>query len=370
MQKKIKQNLQKKPSESVSKSDMIPKTSGTDAEGSLLTFEEVINQTKKPHLLLGNGFSVAYDAKRFSFTTLLASAVASGVIAKDGYVYGVFQKLATADFEGVMRALKDAEKILEVYAGDEEIRKQMQVDSENLKGYLITIITNNHPSKSTDLLDDEKAACSKFLARFDKIYTLNYDLLLYWASLYEPDAAFDGFGNTQNSKDEGYVVYKNSGSFRVHYLHGALHYFDADSEIIKKTYVNTDIPLVEQTRTSLDEGKYPIFVSEGTSEQKMTKIIHNAYLNNCYRSLKNLGGTGKAATGDLVIFGASLKSNDEHILGAILQSNIKNIYCGVSTIKGADNIRTAIESYNDSATDEKKKNLYLYDYKTVNVWGR
>jgi len=334
----------------------------------LLTFQQVLEQTDKPHVLLGNGFSMSYDSARFSFTTLLESAVEKGVIERDSYIYKVFQKLETADFESVMRALKDAEQILEVYEGDEEKRQQMRADSEALKGYLVQIVTNNHPEKSTSLLEEEKAACLDFLSNFDKIYTLNYDLLLYWSTMQDQSATSDGFSNTESSVNEGYVVYSNSRMpMRVYYLHGALHYFDADSEIIKKTYNNTDVPLVEQVRESLDEGKYPIFVSEGTSEQKITKILHSAYLNHCYKSLKTVGSAKKSG---LVIFGASLKENDNHILEAILQSKLINIYLGVSDAAAGAYLSERIDSFNRTVEEAKKKKLYLYDYQTVNVWGR
>jgi hypothetical protein len=176
----------------------------------------------------------------------------------------------------------------------------------------------------------------------------------------------DGFGNTEDSLLEGYVVYRDKDSFRVHYLHGGLHLFDAGSEIIKKTYSNTGINLVIQIKENLDRKIYPIFISEGTSHQKKTKIIHNSYLNHCFKSLRRIGG-------DLVILGTLLKNNDAHILEAILESKIKNIYLGVSE-KTADsndvkNIQTQIDQYNFEKTEVKKKHLYLYDYRTVDIWG-
>lgn len=336
------------------------------ATKSLLTFEEVLKQTRTPHVLLGNGFSMAYDPKRFSFTTLLESAARDGIIDKKSELYKVFQKLATADFETVMRAMENSKDIIEVYGGDIALQKKISQDSDNLKEYLLKIITNNHPEKSTSLSDEEKEACASFLKRFNRIYSLNYDLLLYWASMKDKSESFsDGFGNTEDSIHEGYVVYKNSGAHQmnVHYLHGALHYFDAGDEIIKKTYANTDINLIDQVRESLKNNIYPIFISEGTSEQKKTKILHSAYLNHCYKSLRAIGG-------DLVIFGASLKDNDKHILDAILESPLKRIYLGVAKESAGDRIRAAVEAHNKKSDAKHQKEFYLYDYRTVNIWGR
>lgn len=334
----------------------------------LLTFKDVAVATSNPHLLLGNGFSIAYDPMRFSFTTLLESAVVQGIIAEDSYVYRVFQRLETADFESVMKILEESEKVVEVYEGDEDLRNLILGDIDSLKDYLVRIITNNHPEKSTDITELEKRSCIEFLSKFKNIYTLNYDLLLYWSTVIDESLGFtDGFGDNEESLSEGYVVYKNMGSFRVHYLHGGLHIFDAGSDIIKKTYSNTGINLVVQIRENLDRKIYPIFISEGSSAQKKTKIMHNSYLNHCFKSLRSISG-------DLVVLGTLLKKNDEHILHAIIESKVKNIYLGVSdaTKDSVDvrNVIAKIEEFNVGKTEPKKKHLFLYDYKTVNVWGR
>jgi hypothetical protein len=182
----------------------------------------------------------------------------------------------------------------------------------------------------------------------------------------------DGFSNTEESKHEGFVVYQNQGSFNVHYLHGALHFFDAGSEIIKKTWTNSGVDLVTQVRESLDSGIYPIFISEGNGHQKITKIIHNAYLNHCYKSLCAIGNHKKRAQrleGELVILGTSLKHNDSHILDAILSNKIKDIYLGVSSIKSADAIKTKIDEFNRDKEEGMKKNLHLYNHRTANIWN-
>lgn len=331
----------------------------------LLTFDEVLEQAASSHLLLGNGFSRSYDPKRFSFTTLLESATRDGIIDKNSELYKVFQKLETADFETVMRAMENSKGIIEVYGDNSDLQQKLSQDSLALKEYLVKIITNNHPEKSTSLFQEEKAACVDFLKKFKKIYTLNYDLLLYWASMHDKSESFsDGFGNTEDSIHEGYVVYKNSSAIEMHvyYLHGAMHYFDAGDEIIKKTYANSDINLIDQVRESLKNNIYPIFISEGSSEQKKTKILHSAYLNHCYKSLRSISG-------NIVIFGASLKDNDKHILDAIFESKIKRIYLGVSEESSANNIKDALDEYNRKSDIKHRKELFLYDYRTVNVWG-
>lgn len=330
----------------------------------LLSFEQVLAQANKPKLLLGNGFSIALDPKRFSFTNLLDSAIEKGILKKNSPVFKVFELLQTADFESVMRALENTWGILDIYDPDNTLGDQIKKDNEDLKNHLVEIITNNHPLNSTDVPKEKKLACLEFLKNFDCIYTLNYDLLLYWAIMVEDENKKwgDGFWETEESSHEWFVVYRNSKGFELHFLHGALHIFDAWDEIIKKTYSKTGVDLVTQIRSNLENNIYPIFVSEWDSEQKMKKIIHNGYLNHCYRSIWSIWG-------DLVIFGSYLKKHDEHILDAIISSWVKNVFIGVSKEDSVPHIQTAIETYNArQKKPEKHKTLYLYDYTTINPW--
>jgi hypothetical protein len=229
---------------------------------------------------------------------------------------------------------------------------------------LVQIITNNHPDKCTDITDWQKKSCVQFLDYFSSIYTLNYDLLLYW-TIMSDDALRtklgDWFWEDEDSINEWHVVYQNWHWYKLFYLHWWLHLFDQGYQVIKETYSKTDISLMEQTKKNLDEWVYPIFISEWDSKQKMKKIMHSGYMSSCYRSLKNIWW-------DLVIFGTMLKTNDEHILQAILSSSIKNIYMWVSCESTADHISSAIENHNNNNKPSKKKTLYLYDYKTVNPW--
>jgi hypothetical protein len=58
-----------------------------------------------------------------------------------------------------------------------------------------------------------------------------------------------------------WVSWQQGHRATVCYLHGALHLFDAGSEITKYTWSKTDRPIVEQIRAALDEEKYPVPVA-------------------------------------------------------------------------------------------------------------
>lgn len=340
----------------------------------LLTYDEVIQRTlsSKRTLLLGNGFSMSYNKERFSFTSLLESAIKAGLIKINTPIYEIFQEFETKDFETVVNLLETATKVAKKYNAITDENETLIVrDANKLKKHLVSIITNNHPEKITDISDEEFLCCAHFINEFDKIYTLNYDLLLYWAAMKLEDfirnnniqkhrlKISDGFGNSEEEGSEG-VVYANDSSkpFTLHYLHGALHFFDKKYEIIKQTYSRTSKPLKDQTLENINQDIYPIFVSEGTSQQKKAKIIHNAYLNHCYKSLSKISG-------DLIIFGTMLKTNDEHIRDAIIHSKVKNIYIGVGSITAIDDFESFIEELKVVA---HPKTVLFYDYRTAKVW--
>ncbi|MBR1373690.1 DUF4917 family protein, partial [bacterium] len=109
---------------------------------------------------------------------------------------------------------------------------------------------------------------------------------------------------------------------------------------------------------------YPVFISEGTSEQKLYKVMHNAYLNVCYRRLEKL-----SKTKPLIIFGSKLTSGDEHIRDAIMGSNCETIYFPVASKKQLKE-KGAAEFLHAAEHAKKPKTVYFYDYRTVNVWGK
>ena len=334
---------------------------------------EILDKTQCK-LLLGNGFSRAYDDNRFSFTSLLDSAIKKGIVEKDSGICKIFEKKDTSDFEEVIKILELSSSVVDIYEPTvrqfQDFSLQLKNEAQNLKKFLIQIITNNHPEKISKIPSKKLKNAVKFLMPYKSIYTLNYDLLLYWVTETmremingkecEIREAFkDGFGEPA-TQDCDYVEFNNHGRGNsCFFLHGALHIFDAGDKIIKKTFSRTGKCLTEQIMEEMEKGYYPVFVSEGVSEQKKAKIIHNAYLNHCYKSFAEIGG-------DLVVFGTTLKKGDQHIRDAILRNRTKRIFFGVSSLKKGE------QELGDFITqaEEEKKQVFFFDYRSVDIWGR
>lgn len=349
----------------------------------LMTFDQAIAdsaQYSKRHLLLGNGFSIACRADIFHYGSLFGQADFSAVPE----VEAVFQSLGTQDFEVAIRALESASRILPAYvpAGAAAGAKMLQ-HAAALKEILVATIAGNHPNIPPDIPDEKFWACRRFLAHFlandGQVFTLNYDLLLYWALMHDdPEgeqialAKNDGFGNDEDDPDADYVVWQGetaSHSARVHFLHGALHLFDSGAELKKYTWIRKGVPLVEQARQAINDNAYPLFVAEGTSDQKKTKIRHNAYL---YQGFKQLTANVDQPKPCFFIFGHSLAENDNHILNRLARGRFPKLYVGIyGDPASAENQQIMVRA-NALATQRNARSpltVEFYDAASAQVWG-
>ncbi len=293
-----------------------------------LTLDKAIKKhspDKKPHVLLGNGFSRACRDDIFSYKSLFERADFEKCSAEAKAAFGA---LNTTDFEIVMRAMRSAAALLEVYDGTPTPRsKAMRSDASSLREVLVEAIAGNHPPFPAEISNASYERCRHFLARFDRIYSLNYDLLMYWAFMQDelqPAIECDDGFRAPEDRHAPYVTWdvEKTDRQRIFYLHGGLHIFDAGDELQKYTWTRTGIRLLEQIREALAKDYYPLFVAEGDSRSKMRRIRHSDYLSRAYRSFTSIGGT-------LVVVGFSFGASDDHILSAIVHSKVTNLLVGI-----------------------------------------
>jgi len=168
------------------------------------------------------------------------------------------------------------------------------------------------------------------------------------------------------------VSWQQGNSATVSYLRGALHLFDAGSEITKYTWSKTDKPIVEQIRTSLDEEKYPLFVAEGTSASKLQRILHNAYLHKALRSFEGC----QSASAAIVIFGHSLADNDRHVLRCIAKGNSPYLLVSLfgdpeseANKKVISAASALVEERGPAGGRKKALQVRFYDAASVKLWG-
>lgn len=318
----------------------------------VISFQKAIEDTedKDRLLLLGNGFSIDH----FNYRTLLEK---SGLDDADP-LKAMFGALNTFDFEIVIRALEEAAVVERTY-GDNAKADKFLGDADRLRLALVQAVRETHPAHREDIAD-KIPACVSFLRNFTKLFTFNYDLLLYWVQLEMNKYFKDGFG--LGLEENGFRgPFKEEAYCNVYNLHGGLHLFsNAVGEIEKRLMGPTGvIDAIAQTITVAK--RLPIYVAEGTSTAKLAKINTIPYLRHSYEMLSKSNGV-------LFVYGHSADPNDSHIYQAIFNSRIEHLYfCIHQPTADIDKIAGELARYRES--NRSKIGYTFVDSKTVNVWG-
>lgn len=364
----------------------------------MISFAQSLEETagSRRYLLLGNGFSISLFPGCFSYSSLLDEAKNEGLFAAEAALEQAFDLLETTDFEAVMEALKASARLAPLYGHD---AARMTAHANLLKEILVGAIAGRHPDRPNAITEEQYQNCRAFLSNFigmereknlaGKVFSLNYDLLLYWSILHDivninwDTGKFeidvdqhlehdDGFRAPEDNYDAEYVAWDQfsaSNSQSVTFLHGALHLYERGPELAKLCWERAgNKPLMDQIRLALDQDRYPLFVSEGTSRSKMERINKSAYLSKGLRSFAGCCGTKSAA---LFVIGHSLAANDEHVLRRIQKGKIGQIYVSIfgdPTSPTNLDIRARAEALANARPEKVPLEVEFVDAATLHIW--
>lgn len=320
----------------------------------LFTYSELIqkNDIFLDNLLFGNGFSIHFN-QQFRYNNLFEHC-------KDFFEAEdkeMFVKFETQNFETVLRALNTT--ILTNTIFDKQ-NENIDASYERIKQSLIDAVREVHPQ--FEELSPQKGHELRLAFNIFKksIFTTNYDLLPYWALLSvlnkRSRKVTDSFGYDSASElimfDKGAGIRACDKPLELYYLHGALHFYMRNGEVVKITRSgNYESRLLDIITDTYKEGNFPLYVSEGTWQQKLQTIENNKYLMRCYRKFKGM-------TGGLTIFGQSLdRQCDLHIINAIKESAITDIAFGIYDKDNAQDIINEITVMFRGLN----KNFYFFD---------
>jgi hypothetical protein len=342
----------------------------------LPSYEEVIayldKNRRQRHLLLGNGFSMAYDKEIFSYNAL------SSFIDKldDERLKKLFEVINTKNFEIVMQHLDNFIEIARVFSREKGLVDKLISASETLKKSLIDAVKTMHPEHVFKIPEKRSKKCAAFLSDYiahgGKIFTTNYDLLLYWVLMRNKiDGHNDGFGQEFEGFDSttgdaefadlAWGKYKNDQV--VFYLHGALHLFDTGVEVVKELY-DDEHYLLAKIKQRIMNKDYPIFVTAGNGHEKMAHVTHNKYLQHGFDTFSNIQGS-------LIVLGFGFGESDDHIIEAInkaalhgqkAKEKLHSVYIGANSQSGLNRIEAAIAG-------KFQCKVNFYDSRTAGVWG-
>ncbi|MFC3833849.1 MULTISPECIES: DUF4917 family protein [Deinococcus] len=274
-----------------------------------------VNLNSHRFLLLGNGFSIGVD-RGFSYGSLYTAAQAKGLLKQKEME--LFSSFNTTDFEYLLRKLSQASTVNKILDID---HMTPQTKYNLIKNSLIGSVNHVHPQLAT-LNRDWLESASEFLAKMHSVFSLNYDLLIYWIAAYKNfDGFTDYFWAGKLNFDPTDTVLWYQGKTQLYYPHGALFIYEDNNGDIYKVR-NSDKSVLERIGEYLADYSIPIFVSEGTSDEKLRKIKTNLYLSFAYKRIKE-------CKNGLIVFGTSLSSQDAHIVKAISESAVDRIAFGI-----------------------------------------
>ena len=130
---------------------------------SLKTYQDIVKylnkQKRTKHLLLGNGFSMAYDAKIFSYNALSTFIENS----ENDLLKELFKSINTKNFEVIMQQLDLFADVAKVFKAEKSLIDKIQQTSESLKNSLIDAVQVMHPEHVFKIPEEKSIACCAFL---------------------------------------------------------------------------------------------------------------------------------------------------------------------------------------------------------------
>ena len=276
----------------------------------LYDWSDIKDNFDKPDILLGNGFSQNIS-KRFNYKSLFHLVSKKGQFATRPLRpqdITLFQALDTENFETVLNSIAICKRILKTL---NQYSDSLNDCEQNIRESLIHAVNNMHlqqcsiPMHVIETISTELNKCSS-------VFTTNYDLLLYWSMMNSRDTLCDYFwgkkiGNmcTFDPCD----INVNDKKIPIHYLHGGVHLCKSqDGSVYKLVWAGDNI--LEQFKQLPHHNLAPLFVSEGTADQKLSTIKNSSYLKFALSRFEQ-------ANLPLVILGHGLSQSDWHIVDIV-----------------------------------------------------
>lgn len=308
-------------------------------------------------LLLGNGSSIAVSTN-FAYESLFEEAKRLGYLTAP--VQGVFDKFGVNDFELVLRRLWQAKLVNEALGIS---RGPIEDAYEEVRNALISTIRKIHVSHED--AESHLENIYKFMTQFNKIISLNYDLIVYWASLYGNDALGNWFkdcfngGNFRLDWQELERPYKAKGTSLFFYPHGNLALLREGFSNEEKVRADRGDNLLDTILNKwVDDSRVPLFVCEGVNHNKLDAISSSNYLERVYfEVIPSLVQT-------LVVYGWGFGNQDSHILVQIRKSEVSKVAFSIH-----DNNLIYARSVEKKLNDIGIKDVVFFDSASRGCWN-
>lgn len=289
----------------------------------IMQWGDIANNYHRGTVLLANGASIAVSPS-FLYGSLLGHARERGMLAAD--VGQLFQFFNTSDFELILRLVWQASRVNSALEIQDLRTHQAYV---NVRDCLIQVVREVHPEY--DQVSAHLPSMYRFLKGFDTVLSLNYDLLVYWTMTYGLNVddghlfkdCFLGTGLFDDAWERFRALYRERTNTLVFYPHGNLSLCrdDVDREFKVR---NGGAGLLEAILQAWRSEQFvPLFVSEGTSQQKVSSIQSSYYLSTVYREVL------RSQRRTLTLYGWGIGEHDRHLLKRMCGTGVQRVAVSV-----------------------------------------
>lgn len=262
-------------------------------------------------IILGNGASMAISQK-FSYKSLFEHVTQTESLVDD--IQRLFDFFNTSDFELILKIVWQATNVNKSLGIADERTREAYL---KVRDCLIKAVREVHPEHDEVL--DSLPKIYEFIKNFDTVISLNYDLIPYWAITHGlgiedghvfKDCFISGEFNSDWKRFRQPIGREKRVSL-VFYPHGNL--VLCRNKIEEETKLRSkSAGLLESVLSAWESEEYvPLFVSEGTKNQKVRSIQGSHYLSTVYREVL------PAPKYNIVIYGWAIGEHDIHILNRL-----------------------------------------------------
>lgn len=303
-------------------------------------------------LFLSNGFSIRYDPN-LGYVNLFKNFQEKQTPENQT----IFDIPKTSDFEEILDFLEKA-KALNSILQEDTLKIQWYIDS--LKDGLIQTINSFHP-EYRNLSTPRMVWDYTRLKEYDALFTINYDLILYYLiqkaneDTIGPDLPYGKFMDNFSDQNDGELYFHEDyyDQTNVFHLHGSLHLFEEGYNVYKRSNTGLGETLLWNLQNEIRAGNFPLFVSEGNSEAKESRIGKTDYLRYCFEQLKSIPMP-------ILIYGSGWKdSSDGHIYKAIFTNHLRPVIIAIRESN------TALDQHNRIETVTKIASKHNFDLSNI-----
>jgi Domain of unknown function (DUF4917) len=265
-------------------------------------------------ILIGNGASQAVWEK-FGYQSLYDRAQSGVEHPLSPEDKEIFKSLRTKNFELVLGALSTTSTITKILHKDETF---IRARYKNIQRALVEAVHSVHVR--WDIVPQETfLQIRSAILGFEFVFSTNYDLLLYWAIMAgNAREEFKDYFWGENQEFDLTDTQISGRVTRVLYLHGGLHLYRLPSGASIKRTAEPGKSVLDLFGVPFRDDATPLFITEGTSEDKLASIRRSDYLSFAYSCFSR-------HESPIVVFGHSLSGTDSHLVRAMKQWALVNV---------------------------------------------